>query len=254
MNSVCLNYLTSPAVRNAKIVAYCGGIKVLVSSMIDGSRELCNAIVQTMIFLLDNEETRCFLRPRVELDIILSCFTDAYGKSSGNEDRMICASLVIVSLLRTWAGIIYLCVDNKSALKSIVDSLRLQGRSTRIIILEMLFEVFLVDIPKWYPDFVTSTGRVTTNSEEITGAAFNQLVRLYAGNHRMNLITQYQSVLFMAFIDVGLVEALMEVIQDSSKNVATRACILVGELRELSNELLPPSANVKINVWTYVHF
>jgi hypothetical protein len=87
-----------------------------------------------------------------------------------------------------------------------------------------------------------------TNYKEISGTAFNQLAMLYMGNRRMNLINQYQSVVFMGFIDVGLVEALMQVIQDPNKNIATRASILVRELREISSELMPQSANVKINV------
>jgi rapamycin-insensitive companion of mTOR len=213
----------------------------------DGSKELCMTIIHVLIFLLDNEETRCFLRPNVELDMIISSFTDAYSKTAGHEERLISSSLAIVAMLRTWAGIVYLCVENKTALKSLVDALCLQHQATREVILEMFFEVFLIEMPKWYPDFVSSSSRVMTNYEEISGTAFNQLVRLYAGNRRMNLINQYQSVVFMAFIDVGLVEALMQVIQDPNKNIATRASILVGELREISSELMPQSANVKIN-------
>jgi rapamycin-insensitive companion of mTOR len=220
----------------------------LVGAMIDGSKELCQTIIHVLIFLLDNEDTRCFLRPNVELDMIISSFTDAYSKTTGHEDRLYSSSLAIVSMLRTWAGIVYLCVENKSALRSIVDALCLQHQATREVILEMFFEIFLIEMPKWYPDFVSSASRVTTNYEDISGTAFNQLVRLYAGNRRMNLINQYQSILFMAFIDVGLVEALMHVIQDPNKNIATRASILVGELRELSSELMPQSSNVKINV------
>lgn len=229
-------------------MAYCGGFKVLVGALMDGSKELCSTIIHVLIFLLDNEETRCFLRPNVELDMIISSFTDAYSKTAGHEDRLHSSSHAIVSLLRTWAGIVYLCVENKSALKSLVDALCLQHKATREVILDMFFEIFQIEMPKWYPEFVSSSSRVTTNHEEISGTAFNQLVRLYAGNRRMNLINQYQSVIVMAFIDVGLVEALMTIIQDPNMNISTRASILVGELRELSSELMPQSANVNVKI------
>lgn len=240
------------AVINAKTVSYCGGFKILIGALVEGSKELCKTIINVLIFILDNEETRCFLRANVELDMIISSFTDAYSKFSGHEDRLSSSSLAIVSLLRTWSGIIYLCVENKFALKSLVDSLRLHHQATREVLLDMFFDIFLVEMPKWYPDFVASSNRVSSNYEDIGGSVFNSLVRLHAGNRRMNMMSQYQSIIFLAFVDVGLVEVLMEVIQDENVNIATRAAILVGELRELSSELIPSSVNVKINVGNVV--
>jgi len=48
--------------------------------------------------------------------------------------------------------------------------------------------------------------------------------------------------------DGGIMQALIEVIQDTNKYITTRATILIGELLELCNRLLPTSYGTKIQV------
>ncbi|KAJ3219964.1 hypothetical protein HK099_004488 [Clydaea vesicula] len=247
---ICIETLCELAVQNTEIVAFCGGFKILINSLIDGPRELCDSIILAVLFILDNEDTRCYFRPSIELEIIITCFTDSYNYTPGHEDRLVACSRAIVALLKSWIGIIYLCYDNKRALKSLVESLKLPHEETRKILIEMFFEIFLIEMPKWYPEYISSryrSGQYHATSEELSGSGYQHLVNLYPGIKRMNLINQYQSILLATFIDVGLVEALIDIIQDGSKYLVTRATILVGELRELSNELLPQNFNVRIN-------
>jgi hypothetical protein len=76
----------------------------------------------------------------------------------------------------------------------------------------MLFEVFLIDMPKWYPDFVSSRIR-TANSlpsyDDMSLTHRQQLTQLYPNRKRMNLVDQYQTFILVAFIDAGLIEVMM---------------------------------------------
>lgn len=135
----------------------------------------------------------------------------------------------------------------------------------------MFCEIFLIEIPKWYPDFVSARSRLGNENrdchfyveklfsipskalsypsfDELSASARQELVNLYPSKKRMNLLDQYQTLILASFVEVGLIEALIDMIQDGSKYITTRATILVGEIRDLCNRLLPPHYNRKINV------
>lgn len=248
MRPICIETLCEYAVRFPKTFSICGGFKVLVGCLLDGPKEVHDCIVFCMLSVLDLEDSRCFIRPSVELEMIMSCFTDAYGRITGHEDRLSACSKAIVFMLKTWSGLIFLCSNNKQALRSLVNSIRLQHEETRKVILEMFYEIFLIEMPKWYPDFISSRHRIINNQSIEEANNHTNVQNIYVSKSRkINLVNQHQSILLAAFIDVGIVEALVETIQNGSKYIATRSTILIGELRELSNDLLPASFNVKIN-------
>jgi len=70
------------AIRNVELIALCGGIKVLFSTLLEGPTELADTIVMTVLYILDSDKTRCFLRPSVELEVrgkkILKFFSELY--------------------------------------------------------------------------------------------------------------------------------------------------------------------------------
>lgn len=54
--------------------------------------------------MLDSEETRNFLRPAVELEMLISNFADAYGKGSAHDERLASSAKAVVTLLKSWPG------------------------------------------------------------------------------------------------------------------------------------------------------
>lgn len=82
----------------------------------------------------------------------LSGVTDAYGKGSEYVDRMKACAKVITSMLRTWSGmsrapaspgrrcvtdfifpgLMYLCIQDKRAIRSLIDCLRMPLLETRV--------------------------------------------------------------------------------------------------------------------------
>lgn len=104
----------------------------MIGALTDGPKELNQAIIYSIVSMLDCEETRWFIRPSVELEMILSCFTDAYGKGAAFEEKLTSSAKTVAAFLNSWTGLIYLCVNNRKALCSIIDSLKLPSNETRV--------------------------------------------------------------------------------------------------------------------------
>jgi hypothetical protein len=57
---------------------------------------------------------------------------------------------------------IYLCLDHRSSIKTFIEALTLPLDDTKRIILDTLFDVFRLDVPKFLPELLTarrSTGK-----------------------------------------------------------------------------------------------
>jgi rapamycin-insensitive companion of mTOR len=92
------------ALCNAKVVALSGGLKVIIPAIIDGPKELAETILYTLIYILDREDSRSYVRPYVEIEMLLANFTDVYGKGQAYEDKLNNCGRAIIALLRTWTG------------------------------------------------------------------------------------------------------------------------------------------------------
>ena len=118
----------------------------------------------------------------------LSAVTDAYGKGSDHAERMRGCSKVVQLMLRTWSGefvwstfrslthspqgLMYFCMDDMRAIRSLIDTLRIPSLDTRVrillcltpsisksrdfqeIILDMFFELLNLKTPEWYQTFI----------------------------------------------------------------------------------------------------
>ncbi|TPX62078.1 hypothetical protein PhCBS80983_g00632 [Powellomyces hirtus] len=244
--NVCLETLCELAIRNMAVLTLAGGTKIILGALLDGPRELTEPLVRTVLFMLDSQETRCYMRPSVELEMIMSQFTDAYSRGPANEEKLTACANAVTLLFKSWAGIIYLCLDNKRAIRSIVESLRLPYDESRKILLEMLFDIFQIDVPKWYPDFMSARSRFGHHyplHEDLLTQPGGSSVSTPAGK---NLVDHYLSIVLMILIDVGLLEVLVELLQHDNKYITTRVTILVGEMLELCNRLLPVAYGTRI--------
>lgn len=93
----------------------------------------------------------------------------------------------------------------------------------------MLFEILLIDVPKWYPDFVSARSRFGTisryryQSPRIVVMMFVCVIGNYYPMHddllqasnvaplhveRKSLVDHYLSIVLMILIDVGLLEVV----------------------------------------------
>ncbi|KAJ1549946.1 hypothetical protein HK096_009546, partial [Nowakowskiella sp. JEL0078] len=129
--NICLETICEISLRNVKIVAECGGLKSLIGTMLESPPDLSEVLIMCLVNVLDIENTREYFRPSVELEMIISSFTDVSIKGSSPDDKLLACAKAVTSILRSWTGLIYLCVEDKRAIKSIVDAIYLPQEEIR---------------------------------------------------------------------------------------------------------------------------
>lgn len=117
-----------------------GAVRVLIQVMLEGSRE--NAILVAQVFnsLLDHPASRVYLRDGRAIDGVVTVFTDIQLNNAPPPEVFQSAAAVIVTFLRSWAGIHCLNVKN------LVDCLIIPVRSLQCALLGV-FKQLLVYQP-----------------------------------------------------------------------------------------------------------
>ncbi|KAI9341895.1 Rapamycin-insensitive companion of mTOR, N-term-domain-containing protein [Obelidium mucronatum] len=220
---VSLESICEVAILNTELLAKCGGIRVIFGALgeVFPRPGINNMIVSTVVFLLDSEATRQFLRPEVELEAIISCLTDPLAAP----DRIKACTQILSLFLKSWTGIIYLSMNGKRSVRAMVDCLRLPNDVCRSSILEMIFGVLGVKIggDQYVYNNVTVEHELPIDSDG-------------------NSLYHFQCVLLIVFMDVGLLETLSHIVQTENKEIATLATILASEIQKLSLNLPPAYA------------
>ncbi|TPX50488.1 hypothetical protein SeLEV6574_g00869 [Synchytrium endobioticum] len=229
------------AVRNPELVALSGGLKVILQVLLEGPSELSDALLTVLVHILDAQVTRKYLRPAVELETIISHFTDVYSKGPSHQEKLHACSKVVASLLKSWTGLLYMCMDDKRAIRTLVKALSLPTDETRRILLEMYFDIFHVGHPRKPP---AETGSKRTPASQDMLSRLGPSPRFFG---RANIVHQFVAVLLLVFIDAGLLEALVELVQEQgNKLIINSATHLIDKLIELGNRLLPVQFGTKL--------
>jgi hypothetical protein len=186
----------------------------------------------------------------VDVEIVLAGLTEVQaGKGHGVEDRILSSAKVVEMLLRSWSGIMYLCLNGRQALVSLVSALRTPSKFVRVrncgcsrlvivtdsglqwqeTLLDTLSSVFRVGLASAPPK---KHGVVENGHSSYTKYSFNiffpthqvtsQLGRLstieetHAGETgsasvraKSNIIDQYLAMLLIVFIQAGLVDVCL---------------------------------------------
>lgn len=108
-----------------------GVIKYLFASLVEGPKELLDGLLLTLLYLLDSSDTRKFIRPNVELEMIISFFSDFSINSKNDEQKLVVCSRVLNHLMKSWTGMLYLFGSGSEAVQSVISSLKVPVRSYR---------------------------------------------------------------------------------------------------------------------------
>ena len=115
------------------------GLHILLLTLTGSSPDLTNfapAIASLFCYIIDNPLTRKFLQPGIDLEIALTAFTDLpsayFTASNARIERLKCASKILVVLLKSWSGLFYFCANDRGALKTLVDALRVPSQELRV--------------------------------------------------------------------------------------------------------------------------
>ncbi|XP_033125633.1 rapamycin-insensitive companion of mTOR-like [Anneissia japonica] len=251
MQRACLATLCELAITNTDVFAQAGGIATLIRNILDSQIDRINeSVIMTIMHLLNFPHTRCHLRSSLDVEQILAPFTDLNYKHTGevseqqpSEEReaMFKSSrLAIISMLRSWPGMIRLCKPDCGGLHSLLNILCIPNEETRKHIMTLIFHLFHLPVPDWTDDFSLAIVSADPSHWQPTWSLSEgfvveeaKVILPHLASSRTNLVENHQALLMSAFINVGLLESLVEVITSGSDHLATMATVLLGELLQM---------------------
>uniref|UniRef100_A0A4W6FQT0 RPTOR independent companion of MTOR complex 2 n=1 Tax=Lates calcarifer TaxID=8187 RepID=A0A4W6FQT0_LATCA len=247
------------ALKNPEVVAKRGGLSTILKSVIDCQLSRINeALITTILHLLNHPRTRQYVRVDVELEQILAPFTDFHYRHNADtaegqlkedrEARFLSSRMAIVAAFRSWSGIINLCKAGNSGIQSLIGLLCIPNMEVRKGLLEVLYEIFRLPVPIVTQDFTEALLSVDPARFQDTWrlsdgfiAAEAKVILPHRARSRPDLMDNYLGFVLSAFITSGLLEGLVEVVTSSDDQLAVRATILLGELLHMANTILPHS-------------
>uniref|UniRef100_A0A8D0CW57 RPTOR independent companion of MTOR complex 2 n=1 Tax=Sander lucioperca TaxID=283035 RepID=A0A8D0CW57_SANLU len=259
------------ALKNPEVVAKRGGLSTILKSVIDCQLSRINeALITTILHLLNHPRTRQYVRVDVELEQILAPFTDFHYRHNADttegqlkedrEARFLSSRMAIVAAFRSWSGIINLCKAGNSGIQSLIGLLCIPNMEVRKGLLEVLYEIFRLPVPIATPDFTEALLSVDPARFQDTWrlsdgflAAEAKVILPHRARSRPDLMDNYLAFVLSAFISSGLLEGLVEVVTSSDDQLAVRATILLGELLHMANTILPHSHSHHLHCLTHPH-
>ncbi|TRY97901.1 hypothetical protein DNTS_034131, partial [Danionella cerebrum] len=259
MVRACIAIICELALENPEIVAKRGGLSTILKNVIDCQLSRINeALITTILHLLNHPHTRQYVRSDVELEQILAPYTDFHYRHNPDtpegqlkedrEARFLASKMSIVASLRSWSGIINLCKSGDSGIQSLIGLLCIPNMEVRRGLLEVMYEIFRLPVPVATHDFIEALLSVDPSRFQDSWrlsdgfvASEAKVILPHRARSRPDLMDNYLALLLSAFIHSGLLEGLVEVITSSDDSVSVRATILLGELLHMANTILPHS-------------
>ncbi|XP_070780329.1 LOW QUALITY PROTEIN: rapamycin-insensitive companion of mTOR-like [Enoplosus armatus] len=259
MVRACIAIICELSLKNPVVVAQRGGLGTILKCVTDCQLSRINeALITTVLHLLNHPYTRQYVRSDVELEQILAPYTDFHYRHTADaaggqlkedrEARFTASKMSIVASFRSWSGIINLCKSGNSGIQSLIGLLCIPNMEVRKGLLEVLYDIFQLVIPVATADFnealvSVDPGRFQDSWRLSDGfvASEAKTTLPHLSRSRPDLMDNYLALVLSAFIKSGLLEGLVEVITSGDDATSTRATILVGELLHMANTILPHS-------------
>lgn len=250
----CLAVLCEFGVLHPKLLICCGGVSAITRNVLEcHSPRIAESLCGVLLHLLEWPDTRSIAGVRLDCLAAPYCdFTYRAGIMDKNKDardlRFTCSRLALLSVLRSWSGVIEFCDPSKaSGLKAIVDILYLNQLEVRKAILDLLYELLSIPQPVWTDEFTVALATIDPAdfqdawrlSEGFVAAEGRNILPTLAQTGP-NVCEIHTALLLYCFLETGLMDALVEVIVTSDTFISVRATVLLGKLTHLMQRLLPP--------------
>ncbi|KAG0286513.1 hypothetical protein BGZ96_009391 [Linnemannia gamsii] len=228
LRNACLETLGEMVMSDPKPVARCGGFRAILMALTDNLQDLSDALLKVFLYMLESPETRGYVRQGMDSEMVMAVFTDIYSLGPAYLERVKASSRIVTSMIRSWAGLFDLCANDRRAIRSLIQSIKLPIQENRRVLLDMLYDIFRIQTPKWLKEFLDGKS-VKPSQDDLESYWGNNLQPL-------GLVDHHQSVVLTVFIDAGLIETT----HADSRKVLRKATLLIPELMQLSHKVLPP--------------
>ncbi|XP_071846524.1 rapamycin-insensitive companion of mTOR-like isoform X2 [Apostichopus japonicus] len=257
LKRACVATLCELAIHNTEAFSKAGGLSTLIRNILDTQLLRINeSVTLTVLHLLNHPSTRRFIRFKADIEQVIAPYTDIHYRHSGEADQQNSGTedreswyrasrIAVVTLLRSWPGMIRLCSAESSGLQSLMQILCVPQEENRRYLLEVLYEAFYLTIPKWTDDFDIAIESIDTHDSQLCtlGEGFVVEEALTVLPHRAitrtNLKENHLALLLLAFINAGLLESLVEVITSGTEHLSIMGTVFLGELLHMCDRMLP---------------
>ncbi|KAF2089867.1 hypothetical protein K490DRAFT_35401 [Saccharata proteae CBS 121410] len=251
LRNICVLTLAEILVKDPPRLVEAGGMGAVTDALGEGNYHAAESLTGSFLYLLDVPSRRKYLRSGHELEMPLAAFTDA-SSGHANEEKLKANAKVISALLKSWPGLMTLCMHDFLAVKSLMSSLYIPLPSVRNVLLELLFDILRIKPPSWSSSFLagrrlTTYGRVTNLKNEAKDS--NTAPKQEEEETKRNLVEHYTAVVLAVLLHSGLVPALLYAEEDTlNLPLRRKTTLLLGEVLKMANELLPPSWSADLQV------
>ncbi|KAG0222326.1 hypothetical protein BGX31_009204 [Mortierella sp. GBA43] len=233
LRSACLETLGEMIMSDPKPVARCGGFRALLVALTDSLHDLSDALLKVFLYMLESPETRIYVRQGMDSEMVMTVFSDIYAQGPSYTERLRASGRIVTAMVRSWAGLFDLCANDKRAVRSLVQSIKLPIQENRAS----------EDLSQCYASIAyIHPGEDLDNYWE-------------SNLEPLGLVDHHQSVVLTVFIDAGLIEALISLTVDDNltksrdieaNKVLRKAMLLIPELMQLACKILPPAKSTHI--------
>ena len=262
----CWATIAELCVQDPVTASSTGCLSAVLDCILAGSQpgNIVEALISTLVFTLNEPQWRHLLREDQDLQQLVASFTDCYSLPASaasiehnletaeqREVKFLASKRAILSVMRSWPGLIYFCRHDSSGrrngLESIVQTLHMPYEDGRRHVLELLFEMLNLNMPSSCEDFEEALLAASVASHDswqvYDGFVASEGKHLlpHISRSRANLFDNYLSILLYSLISFGVIQGLVQVIiQPKNRYNVVRATLLLGEILHLSSRLLPP--------------
>jgi rapamycin-insensitive companion of mTOR len=246
LRNIAILTLAELMVRDPELLVRAGGIGCLTEALAHGHYRAAQGLIGAFLYLLDTPHRRKYLRSGHELEIPLSTFgasplADAPDERS-HEAQLRSSAKVIITLLRSWPGLITFSMNNFTSTKSLVASLYIPMVSVRTVLLELFTDILRIKPPSWSSSFLA--GRRLTTYARVTNLKSERLPsdepESEASENQRNLVEHFTAVVLGVLLHSGLLAALLHAEEEPlTLPLKRKTSLLLGEVLKMANELLP---------------
>lgn len=250
LRPICIETLAEILVRDPPLLVASGGMGPLSEALSEGTYKAPESLTAAFLFLLNTPQKRKYVQPGYGLDVLFTAFTD---QLLGDEIILKQNSKAIAAALKSWPGLMTLCMYNFRSVRSLITSMLLPSTVIRETVLDLLFSMLRIKPPAWATSFLagrrlTTYGRVanlkTSHPKDREAALY-----LEEDTGEQNFVEHYTALLLAVFIKADLLPTLLQIAQeDENQPLRRKTTLLIGEVLKLASRLLPPSWSAELQL------
>lgn len=251
LRPICLETLAEILVQDPRLLVASGGLGPLSEALADGSYKASESLTAAFLFLLDDPKRRKYLRAGYELEVLFTTFTDVF---SSTEKTLKQNARSIAAAMKTWAGLMNLCMFDFRAIKSLISSLTIPSQPIRDTIIDILYSLLRIKSPSWASTFLagrrlTTYGRVQSLKSTAPKDSHDSQSYTEDDGGEQNFVEHYTALLLAILVKCGMVPALLQLTQETDNPTTKRkSTLLIGEVLKLASRLLPPDWSAELQL------